>query len=96
MLRPASRHRLIACLWCLLLPLQVAAGPVAVESALLADRVAGGKLPPVSKRLPKQPLVVDLEAKGRKSGTQGGTLRTMVARSKDVRQMVVFLSLIHI
>ena len=90
LLRPASRHRLIACLWCLLLPLQVAAGPVAVESALLADRVAGGKLPPVSKRLPKQPLVVDLEAKGRKSGTQGGTLRTMVARSKDVRQMVVF------
>ena len=93
MLRPlalASRRRLIACLWGLILPMQIAAAPVAVESALLADRVASGELPPVSMRIPEQPLVVDMAAKGRKPGVQGGTLRTMVARSKDVRQMVVF------
>ena len=93
MLRPlalASRRRLIACLWGLILPMQIAAAPVAVESALLADRVASGKLPPVSKRIPEQPLVVDMAAKGRESGVQGGTLRTMVSRSKDIRQMVVF------
>jgi len=41
-------------------------------------------------RIPKEPLVVDLAAKGREPGVQGGTLRTMVSRSKDIRQMVVF------
>ena len=47
-------------------------------------------MPPVSDRLPSDALVVDLEAKGRAFGTQGGTLRTLVSRSKDVRQMVVY------
>lgn len=75
---------------CLFLPVQITAAPVAVESALLSDLVASGELPPVSERIPEVPLVVDLAAKGRVPGVQGGTLRTMVARSKDIRQMVVF------
>ena len=83
-------RKIITWLWCLLLPLQIAAAPVAVESTLLTERVAAGELPPVEKRIPKEPLVVDLAAKGREHGVQGGTLRTMVSRSKDIRQMVVF------
>ncbi len=60
------------------------------EPAVFADAVASGALPPIAERLPEPALVVDLEAKGRAFGTPGGTLRTMVARSKDVRQMVVY------
>ena len=36
------------------------------------------------------PLIVDMEAKGRTTGTPGGTLKTMVTRDKDIRQMVVY------
>ncbi len=58
------------------------------ESAFWRAEVTAGDLPPIAERLPDVPLVVDLEAKGRSFGTPGGTLRTMVTRSKDVRQMV--------
>jgi len=84
------RYKIATCLCCLLLPLQILATPVAIESTLWSEQVASGELSPVSERIPEQPLVVDLEAKGRESGVQGGTLRTMVSRSKDIRQMVVF------
>lgn len=60
------------------------------ESTFWAEEVSNGDLPPVAERVPDTPLVVDLEAKGRSFGTAGGTLRTMVSRSKDVRQMVVY------
>ncbi|ASM71085.1 MULTISPECIES: ABC transporter substrate-binding protein [Roseobacteraceae] len=64
--------------------------PVVQESTFWADEVARGLMPPATWRIPQEPLVVDLEAKGRSFGTQGGTLRTMISRSKDVRQMVVY------
>jgi peptide/nickel transport system substrate-binding protein len=60
------------------------------ETAFWAEEVGNGDMPPVAERLPQTPLVVDLEAKGRSFGEPGGTLRTMVSRSKDVRQMVVY------
>ena len=77
-------------LLCLVFPVQITAAPVVLESELLSGRVASGQLPPVMDRIPQVPLVVDLPAKGRQTGSQGGTLRTMVSRSKDIRQMVVF------
>ncbi len=60
------------------------------ETRYWGAAVQSGDLPPVIQRLPTEPLVVDLPAKGRTYGTQGGKLRTMVSRSKDVRQMVVY------
>ncbi len=60
------------------------------ESAFWKNEVDSGNLPPVAERIPQDPLIVDLAAKGRESGTPGGTLRTMVTRSKDIRQMVVY------
>lgn len=60
------------------------------ESTFWKAEVDGGNLPPVQDRIPKEPLIVDLSAKGREFGKQGGTLRTMVTRSKDIRQMVVY------
>ncbi len=64
--------------------------PAVQESSFWAAEVGAGNLPPAALRIPAQPLVVDLEAKGRSLGKQGGTLRTLVSRSKDIRQMVVY------
>jgi len=72
------------------LALPVAAQPVVQESPFWESEVKKGNMDPAGARIPDVPLVVDLEAKGRTYGTQGGTLRTMVTRSKDVRQMVVY------
>lgn len=60
------------------------------ESTFWSMEVERGDLPPVHERVPETPLIVDLEAKGRTFGHQGGTLRTLVSRTKDVRQMVVY------
>ena len=73
-----------------LLPLAGLALPPLQEGGFWLDEVTAGDLPPVAERIPDVPLVVDLEARGRAFGTTGGTLRTMVTRSKDIRQMVVY------
>ena len=72
------------------IPLVAAALPALQESIFWGDEVTAGDLPPIQDRLPRVPLVVDLPAKGRSMGVPGGTLRTMVTRSKDIRQMVVY------
>lgn len=74
----------------LVAPVAVVAGPSLVESKFWQDEVSAGNMPPILERLPDIPLVVDLAAKGRVFGEQGGTLNTMVTRSKDIRQMVVY------
>ncbi|QDI76955.1 MULTISPECIES: ABC transporter substrate-binding protein [Leisingera] len=73
-----------------LAPLDAQAEPEVQESAFWQSEVKAGYMPPAAKRIPDVPLVVDLAAKGREFGIQGGTLNTMVTRSKDIRQMVVY------
>ncbi len=69
------------------------AGPatagIPVEPPYFAADVAAGRLPPVAQRLPERPLVVEMDG-GRTIGRYGGTLNLLMARSKDVRQMVVY------
>ncbi len=60
------------------------------ESSFWQTEVSSGNLPPVAERVPEDPKVVDMALRNREFGLQGGTLRTMVTRSKDVRQMVVY------
>ena len=67
-----------------------AAQPALEETSFWAMEVKRGDLPPIYERLPDTPLIVDLPAKGRTFGIQGGTLRTLVSRSKDVPQMVIY------
>lgn len=47
-------------------------------------------LPPLAERLPAEPLVVDLKARGRTEGVHGGDLETLIGRSKDVRLINVW------
>lgn len=63
------------------------AGRAAVETPMLAERVANGDLPPVAQRLPQIPLIVDLEGRGRTLGRQGGEVMTLVSRARDIRYM---------
>lgn len=72
------------------LPAHVIAGPVLQEGAFWKAEVDSGDMPAVADRIPVNPFIVDLEARGRKPGVAGGTLNTMVTRSKDIRQMVVY------
>jgi peptide/nickel transport system substrate-binding protein len=53
---------------------------------MLLHEVKAGKLPPVEKRLPQPPLVVNAETPGK----YGGTLNTLVGRSRDTRLLVVY------
>ncbi len=80
---------LSACLVLFLGMKMVSAGTYS-QSPMLDDAVTSGELAPVANRLPQNPLRVDLAQKGRAPGQYGGTLRTMITRSKDVRQMVVY------
>ncbi len=87
---PVLKRYLTVFLFCLsVLPLNVTAAPAVLESALYSEQVTSGEMPPANKRIPLDPVIVDLAQKGRETGVQGGTMRTMVSRKKDIRQMVV-------
>lgn len=58
-----------------------------VETPFLSARVATGALPAIEERLPKEPLVVDLAARGRRIGKSGGDVVTLIARARDVRYL---------
>lgn len=70
------------------------AGPAAaltpVETPSLAAQVKAGALPPVAQRLPAEPLVVDMAARGRQAGRHGGEIRTLISAARDVRLAVVY------
>ncbi len=60
-----------------------------IDPPALADEVREGKLPPVDKRVPLQPLVVPA-GEGRTLGHPGGTLHTLAGRSRDTRLFTVY------
>lgn len=58
------------------------------EPPALADRVASGELQPMQDRLPDIPFV-DIHAANQEA-KYGGTMRLLLGKSKDIRQMVVY------
>jgi peptide/nickel transport system substrate-binding protein len=66
-------------------------GPLrAEEPPSLKAEVAAGKLPPMAQRLPRVPLVVDITRSDWALGRYGGELRTLLAKDRDIRMMVVY------
>ena len=61
-----------------------------IEPPALRDEVAAGKLPPLEKRLPQEPLVVPLGEAGTSLGHHGGTLHTLAGRSRDTRLFTIY------
>ena len=60
------------------------------EAPSLAKKVAAGKLPPVEERLPFNPRKLNFKNLGLKIGKYGGSIRMLMARAKDARQMSVY------
>ncbi len=77
-------RRLVAVAAALLASPAPAAPPIGPPS--LAAEVAAGRLPPVERRLPELPRVVEAAA----PGLHGGRLRMVFGRSKDTRLLVVY------
>lgn len=61
-----------------------------IETSTLAARVEKGELPSVERRLPDEPLVVDMKAIGRQPGRHGGVMRMLMGKQKDIRMMTVY------
>ena len=61
-----------------------------VEPPSLAAEVKAGRLPPVDKRVPLNPLVVPLGEGGTSVGNYGGTLNTLAGRSRDTRLFTIY------
>ncbi len=75
--------------------LLIAAAPVATGGALqetpsLAGRVAEGKLPPVTDRVPQVPSVVFMNGKDKTPGRHGGDMRLIMGKGRDVRLMTIY------
>jgi peptide/nickel transport system substrate-binding protein len=62
----------------------------ALETPYLAEKVAGGKLPPVDQRIPAEPHLVTFDDDSGKPGQPGGDLTMMMARAKDVRILFAY------
>jgi len=61
-----------------------------METPALQAQVAAGALPPVAARLPDQPLLVNFSGGDMSAGVHGGTLRTLISKSRDIRYMTVY------
>ena len=86
------KNRIAAFLMAMALPGWALAfdGPL-IETLTFAHQVQPeGDLLPIEERIPQEPLIVDLEGRGRETGKHGGTLRMFISRSKDVRYMSVW------
>lgn len=60
------------------------------EPPVLAPLVESGKLPPMEKRLPAKPLVVDFKDGDKTVGRYCCSLEMLMGKSKDIRMMTVY------
>ena len=60
-----------------------------VETPSLTAQVQSGELPPVEKRLPREPQLLQLRP-DQTAGMHGGQLRLLMGKQKDIRQIVVY------
>ncbi len=88
--RRQARSRGLAILALIVAVLAVTAIAKAEEIPYLEPRVASGELPPMAERLPAVPDVTQMQAIGREVGRHGGDLKMLMAKSREVRQMVVY------
>ncbi|WP_343562559.1 ABC transporter substrate-binding protein [Kiloniella sp. b19] len=59
------------------------------ETPMLKSKVASGDVLPVQERIPQTPFIVKPDGQWQ-TGKQGGAIRTLISRSKDVRLMGVY------
>ena len=81
---------LLACATFNLHPTGSLAATPLIETPMLEADVAGGRIPPVARRIPSEPLVTSFDGTGFTAGTPGGTLHMLIARAQDVRMLFVY------
>jgi peptide/nickel transport system substrate-binding protein len=59
------------------------------ETESLLEKVASGHLPPILHRLPEHPKIVSFNGEF-KVGQQGGQLRLLMGKQKDIRQLTIY------
>src|SRR5215475_12370551 len=64
--------------------------PTMQETPALLRQVRSGGLPPVGKRIPKQPRILERFAGGDGPGQPGGQLNMLVASARDTLLMTVY------
>jgi hypothetical protein len=64
--------------------------PALQETSGLLDKVKSGALPPIDKRLPKQPRVIESFSGADGSRPHGGQLNMLVASARDTRLMTIY------
>jgi peptide/nickel transport system substrate-binding protein len=64
--------------------------PAMQETPSLVDQVKSGALPPVDKRIPQQPRIIERFAGGDGPGKHGGQLNMLISGSRDTRLMTVY------
>jgi peptide/nickel transport system substrate-binding protein len=64
--------------------------PVLQETPSLMARVKSGALPPVDKRIPQQPRIIDHFSGSDGPGKHGGQLNTLVSATRDTRLMTIY------
>jgi len=81
-----------ACLFvgCFILPTFHVTAMELVEVPKYVYEVEAGKLPPIAKRIPEEPSIVDLPAAGKVLGRNGGKIRLLMGKQKDTRMMSVY------
>ena len=62
----------------------------AIEPGYFSEQVQNNELPPITERLPEQPLLMDESMGNITPGKYGGKLRMLMAKDKDIRRMVVY------
>ena len=74
---------------CLSLPTIATAMDWLKETPSLAEQVASGELPGVGERIPQEAQIAQLQ-EGQKPGEQGGQMRLLMGKQKDIRQIVIY------
>ena len=64
--------------------------PALHETPGLADKVKSGALPPIGKRLPQQPRIIEKFSGSDGHGTHGGQLNMLISATRDTRLMTVY------
>lgn len=61
-----------------------------IDSPLWAGKVAAGEMPPLDRRLPAVPRVIQVVAPDREPGRHGGTIRSLMGDQRDIRFITVY------
>src|SRR5215475_8825185 len=64
--------------------------PKMQETPSLLDKVKSGALPPVDKRIPLEPRIIERFAGGDGPGEHGGQLNILISGPRDTRLMTVY------